>query len=107
MVSGVIENISGDLSELVSVSGIQGITTITSTETQLDNSIQVYPNPITNKLYISLSTGHYKILDLRGIIKHQGIITVKPIDLKSLESSIYLLRIESEETIKNLRLIKE
>ncbi len=76
---------------------------LTSTDGSLADKIEVYPNPVKDKLFIDGVNGitKYSVLNLSGakVIKGIG----KVVDVSGLNSGIYILRIND----KNIRFIKE
>lgn len=57
-------------------------------------AMQVYPNPVTDKLYIQseVRLSHYNLYNLQGSRILGGIFTGPSIDLKTLPSGIYFLQ---------------
>lgn len=69
-----------------------------------ENDIIVYPNPVTDLLYVESATSaefSYLITDVLGNIASRGnVISGKYIDISSFSSGIYLLQLETSEGIR-------
>jgi len=75
----------------------------------VDDLLKVYPNPTEDQLnFQSLERGNLSILDLSGRIVLSAVAAKgkNTIDVKSLPSGIYLLRLESEQTASSARFVK-
>ncbi len=75
----------------------------------LNNNIQVYPNPVTNRIYISgINRGQVQIIDQVGRIVLQKQINSMPvINVSQLNSGIYILRIRTKSGIFVRKFIKQ
>jgi hypothetical protein len=76
---------------------------ITNVESHNYNSVEIYPNPVEEELHIytSGSLGNrYSILNFLGQIVISGTLkqNSNTIDLKSLKSGIYLVKVYDEKT---------
>ncbi|MBT8230291.1 MAG: T9SS type A sorting domain-containing protein, partial [Bacteroidia bacterium] len=70
-----------------------------STEDVYQGSINIYPNPVTNLLTIDAEDTFHSLglYDLQGKLLLQG-GNQKTIDVRSLESGCYILRIQFEDS---------
>lgn len=78
-----------------------------------NNSIQLYPNPVSNKLTVllpSTQVKEYKIRDMYGAIRQKELVStlLKPlvIDVSSLSNGIYLITLKSDNSNETLKFIK-
>lgn len=88
----------------------QLITTCSLISDKFDtNKINVYPNPVHNRLFIdNHETQEYQIYSILGVKISDGILSVgKGIDCSMLTSGVYLLnltdRLENISTVKFLK----
>ncbi len=81
--------------------GVQSYTNNTST-------LQCYPNPFTNKIYITNKTGGetYELSNLMGKIIWQG-TEVEKQDFSALSQGVYFLKITANHTIQTLKIVKQ
>ena len=73
--------------------------------------INIYPNPVNDKLFIENKHGNelqIEIYDITGKLVKNAILTGKngEIDMQSLESSIYLLKITIQSENRIIKIIK-
>lgn len=77
---------------------------------QLENHIQVYPNPSTENVYIQYASNkeaHYSLCELNGSIIQQGILQTKTsLELSTLARGIYVLHIESSDGRISRKVVK-
>ncbi|MBK3516100.1 glycosyl hydrolase family 28-related protein [Carboxylicivirga marina] len=82
----------------------------TNDEIQKNNEIQVYPNPIDDFVYVSLSNQaaqcQYRILDLSGRLMQQGFLKRNQINCSSLRPGVYVLNISSESGSYSIKVVK-
>lgn len=76
---------------------------------QIDNNtMHVYPNPTNNNIYVS--TEYYKckyiVTDAMGKIVLSGLITNNGINLKTLSNGIYIIQVQTNNTILSSKIIK-
>lgn len=78
---------------------------------ELSENFDVYPNPMSNTLYISssISFDQVTILDMNGRVIYSQVATSQSetIDVQSLSVGIYTLVIASEESIMYHKLVKQ
>ncbi|WP_312075634.1 BspA family leucine-rich repeat surface protein [Chryseobacterium sp.] len=82
--------------------------TLSTAETSI-YSIQIYPNPAHDFIYVKNLNGKhsYKIFDQAGRLILKGDVLKEKIDIQNLISGQYILQIESKKEIKNLKFIKK
>jgi hypothetical protein len=71
-------------------------------ESQISNSLNVYPNPSTTIINIAGSTANtYSIFDITGKMVQSGnLLSAKTIDVSNLVSGNYILKTNANETQK-------
>lgn len=71
------------------------------------SGIRVYPNPVTDMLYID-GTDSYKIMitSLTGKVFYAA-ENVNDIDVSSLQEGVYLISIQDKDTIRTIRILKK
>lgn len=82
-----------------SINIIEG--SLATQEELFGQKVNVYPNPVKDKLNIKISEGNYevKIVDLKGkLIKSDNINSSNAIDLSTLSSDIYIVQINNLDT---------
>lgn len=75
------------------------------------NELRVYPNPAQNELHIDLtresnSKAHYQIFGLQGQILQEGMMGAGVLDISTLSSGSYFVRLVSEESMRIARFTK-
>lgn len=105
---------SGDLVTLSSLAVTEDISSgISETVNNISNSIAVYPNPVSDKLYFKNSlkekTLNVSIMDTNGklVKRTDGVRENEGIDLENIENGYYLLRIETSEGIALKKILKK
>jgi len=89
----------------------------TGIEENGDNAVvQVYPNPVTDKVYIkvhsNVGVGKMMLCDITGKIYDSKLVDfsvqdhVLEIDMSSFASGIYFVKIESEKLVSTFKLVK-
>ena len=84
-----------------------GISAVNINELDLDNTISIYPNPITDRLFIK-SEGNIivKVLNSLGQEVYSG--TDKQINMNGLNQGIYFIQITNEKGhLLNKKIIKQ
>ncbi|MCZ8023855.1 MAG: S8 family serine peptidase [Cytophagales bacterium] len=79
-------------------------------ENQLSQSINVFPNPVNNILYVASSSkiDSYTIRSLNGILIFAGDFdSDNYLDIQNLQPGMYILEIESENKITVRKIIKQ
>lgn len=73
------------------------------------NAIKIYPNPVQSKIYFeeNFKEQKYYIYNLLGKVIKTGIIKNNEIEVEDLVSGMYLLTIESENSLHQQKFIKE
>ena len=91
------------------VVAVDGLTAISSEA--IDNSIQVFPNPMANELSIQTDLGtisEYKLLDAHGLLIVQGQVDKSArINTDALTAGIYFLNISNTEINQTYKVIKK
>lgn len=85
--------------------------TVSSLDAELDQ-IQLYPNPVSDVVYIDgIEEGgwSYQLLTISGQSIKQGNLQSNRIEVQSLPSGVYFVRIKSDKnsTFKDFRIVKE
>jgi hypothetical protein len=73
------------------------------------NSIQIYPNPVKNTLFVTKvkDGAKYKIYDSAGRIVKNGVILANKINLDQLISGVYIIDIDNNGETAQKKFIKE
>ncbi len=97
---------------LTGVSSILTVDNIALTTTLADadltkTKLSIYPNPVSDILYLSEFEGIATIFDMTGkrITAHEG--TIKKIDVSTLQTGIYIVSINDNTGVQTLKLIKK
>jgi len=83
-------------------------TSIIDLETQ--NTINVFPNPFTDILYIADAEGFtLQVLTQTGAVVHTQRIAnpIETVNLQHLPAGIYILRLEKDGVVKTARVVKQ
>ncbi len=84
---------------------------VLSVNTELDNEIKIYPNPVKNTLTINgleQLVESYKIYTMSGqVVQSDSLIHKNQINIASLTSGVYLLEFISNQTTTTVKFIKE
>jgi hypothetical protein len=107
--SGIIDQINNPtINSTITVP--EGSNTLGSDDTFVSDLI-IYPNPTKNVLNLStlqdLNDAIYSVFDLNGRRVLNAILDSKTIDVSSLSSGQYILRIVSGSSVKNQKFIKQ
>lgn len=76
----------------------------------LASRTSIYPNPAKDVLYVSNPQDYtsYNLLSLSGKLMHKGELTAVGIDIKEIQSGIYILQLQSRDGVMyNQRIMKE
>ena len=65
-----------------------------------------YPNPVSDKIFIDAENGIVSIFDLTGQQIFSQSFTDGQVDLSSIKSGIYIIQIQSKNTIRTHKLVK-
>ena len=73
------------------------------------NSIQIYPNPVKNILFVTKvkDGAKYKVYDAAGRVAKTGTILANKIDMTSLISGVYVIDIDNNGETAQKKFIKE
>lgn len=77
------------------------------------NNIQIYPNPVLDKLFIRINNNdkeaiNFEIINIFGVTINKDVIYKEiSIPVGGFTSGIYLLKIENDELYEFFRIIKE
>jgi len=84
---------------------LAGNYTPTGIATQKEDALAIYPNPATTSI---VAKGALKVIvsDLNGRIVSQVINTEK-VDVSSLANGVYMVKVQTESSVKNIKLIKK
>jgi hypothetical protein len=78
----------------------------------MSNSLQIYPNPTFSKITVVISetpaTGQLSILNLNGeeLLRQNTITSKNIVDVSSLASGVYLVKLTNERTVHVGKFIK-
>jgi hypothetical protein len=100
----ITDGVCADTSDCVN------ITTVNIAQNESVNSITVYPNPFINELMIESNgkSARFEIYNALGQIVEKGVITEKAIiHTASFKSGVYTIKLESENNIEFIKLIKQ
>ncbi|MDR0365033.1 MAG: T9SS type A sorting domain-containing protein [Bacteroidales bacterium] len=88
---------------------IKAIHTESIAQNNLEAAINIYPNPVTDKLYLNteLNISTYQIYDLYGRMIHSSKTNIKELSTSGWASGVYFIRIETEKGTVNKRFIKQ
>lgn len=91
---------------------VNSVTSISTPEEKLNSSISIYPNPVENKITITISnknisSGHYKIIDLNGTEKLKGDFqsNVFTVDCSSLVNGMAYIQIIGKNNFNSMEKI--
>lgn len=84
--------ITGNIQPGITVA--QGSCNLGVSETK-DNTILVYPNPVTDLLNVSINNVSYDVYDLSGRVMLTGTVTQNTIDVSSLNKGMYTVVIDN------------
>ncbi|XOV68383.1 MAG: T9SS type A sorting domain-containing protein [Fluviicola sp.] len=82
-----------------SVTVTSGTCTLGMTE-QNEQQVQVAPNPVSDLLQLSIDSGKFALFDITGKMIFSGYFYNGSIDFSSINSGIYLLKINDNKTIR-------
>ncbi len=66
-------------------------------------NIEVYPNPATESIRVSITDGNYSIIGVNGKILMQGALDGSLIDVSELADGIYYLHVNDMSTVKFIK----
>jgi hypothetical protein len=79
-----------------------------NTKTIAGNNIQVYPNPASNYLFVTVNKlTNYNVVDLTGRVVLSGKIERNNIEISSLNNGIYILQLSTEAGLVSTRFTKQ
>jgi len=87
---------------------VLGINPISSTTPTFSKTIQIYPNPVQNELFVQTEEPlSYNIFDTKGQLLQSGhLANNQHIDTRFLPKGIYLLTLKSEQFVITNRIVK-
>jgi len=102
----LLANLDGLRSGLKNSNGCQPVATINH---ELDNLVQIFPNPATNFLYLQLENTTSTISDL-SIFDNKGQVVLKTglekeIDISALSNGVYYLKLTSDQGIVSRKIL--
>ena len=75
---------------------------------EFSQSVNVYPNPVTDLLVIENFRGRAALFDLNGkLIQDQELESNEIISLNRLDAGVYLLQLNKDNHIQNVRIVKK
>ena len=85
---------------------------ITATSTEIASSINMYPNPAADVLFIEtqgmgLSLDSYKIVSLEGRTVRAGVLAKGRIDISEINAGLYYVVLETDKGNTALRFMKD
>lgn len=92
-----------------STTGIQD----NSTQDNSTQSVEVYPNPVSNLFYLKCNTLenntiYVEIIDLQGkIVKSEKTSTNNGIDISNLKNGLYICKLIINDSMKTVKIIKQ
>lgn len=76
----------------------------------ISDNVAIYPNPVSNTLYFnydgSIQNASYQLFSLQGRLIKQDPVISESIDLSGIENGMYLLKLDLDGKMTNLRIIK-
>ena len=107
--TGTINTTSGDFTKSVSLIGV-GEEVVTSNDHKMLQGVSYYPNPAFDVLRIDLTTEEsfeYEIVSMQGAVLLEGIgLGETEIQVKNLETGVYILNVKQGKKQFNSRIIK-
>ncbi len=113
----LVDNSNGPAITSITLGSSEGVILLKSPvgvlgiNTELDNKIQVYPNPVKNILTINSleqPIESYKIYTINGqVVQSNSLVTKNQLDISSLISGVYLLEFTSNNEKQTIKFIKE
>lgn len=78
-------------------------------ENDPENTLEIYPNPVKNKLYLknALNDSAVSILDLMGRTHLYSSVTNQSVDVSKLANGIYLLIVNTDKGVVKTKFIKQ
>lgn len=117
MVSGAIYTISFDGQDAAENNAITvSATDVTfqdptlSLEASTENSIRIYPNPVSNQLVIntaSIDIVSWSLIDVQGKSIKMGTLAKQTIDISNITAGMYILRLKTANDIFYKRIVKQ
>ncbi|MDR0363815.1 MAG: T9SS type A sorting domain-containing protein, partial [Bacteroidales bacterium] len=102
----IVNDVEGKKSEEACVEATH---TESVAQNDLEAAINIYPNPVTDKLYLDteLNISTYQIYDLYGRIIYSSKTNIKELSTSGWASGVYFIRIETEKGTVDKRFIKQ
>lgn len=60
------------------------------------NELKVYPNPASENIWLSVSSGIFRIFDMRGSLVKSGVINSNRIETSELRKGVYIIQVISD-----------
>ncbi|OBX22843.1 MULTISPECIES: T9SS type A sorting domain-containing protein [Bizionia] len=76
----------------------------------IENSIDIYPNPVNNQFTISIKNeAHYSLITLNGQVIKQGKLQsgANSLNISNLSNGLYFLQVETRQGISTKKIIKQ
>lgn len=64
----------------------------------IDMEFEVYPNPTSANISLTITNVNYELFDITGKVVMQGMVANHTIETRNLRNGIYLLKVEGQET---------
>lgn len=75
---------------------------------EFSRSVQIYPNPASDFVFVEGFNGHAVLHDLNGkLVREQELENKEPFSLDKLDAGIYMLQLHQNSTIQNVRIVKK
>lgn len=86
-----------------------GSCTLSTSETKLEENPVIYPNPVTDFIYIKnlKNTANYKIFDVSGRLVKEGKIIDEKVDVSFLPKGNYILQLITKDKVESFKFIKK
>jgi uncharacterized surface protein with fasciclin (FAS1) repeats len=88
--------------DAVLVPSLANISTVSNVE------LMAYPNPATDLIQIiGLDGGSFELVDMKGTVVKNGNLVNNEIQLSDLNNGSYLLRLQDQNTVQTVRVVKQ
>lgn len=79
------------------------------TSDDFETALQIYPNPVADKLYVEteLNVTEYQVFDLQGRLIHSSKTGAKEISTSEWASGVYIIKVTTEKGVVNKRFVKQ
>ena len=70
------------------------------------NTVSIYPNPVSDKLFFDKEIGNYKIFSISGKLMMSSNTKAKTIEVSSLPQGIYIVEFGFASMLRKLKFVK-